>query len=187
MATSTPRGFLPDHIRSGVQVLFVGINPGLKSAEVGHHYAGHSNRFWKLLYEAKCVPTPLSYHEDGQLPTWGYGLTNIVDRPTSGIHELTALDYSKGRKTLLKKVRRYRPKLIALLGITVSKVLFPAIPTKSPGKKNPDTRSPVGLQQDEFGGASVFVLPNPSGRNAHYPYQEMLALFRQLRRLRQHL
>ena len=187
MASPTPSGILPDHIRPGVKVLFVGINPGLRSAKVGHHYAGHSNRFWKLLYEANCVPAPLTYHQDGQLPTWGYGLTNIVERPTSGIHELTALDFSKGRHTLLKKVLQYRPTVIALLGLTIRKALFPATPTTKPGKKKPNTRPTVGLQTEKFGNALVFVLPNPSGRNAHYSYHDMLTLFRQLHRLSRRL
>ncbi|MDT7041497.1 mismatch-specific DNA-glycosylase [Candidatus Nitronereus thalassa] len=187
MASSPPSGLLPDHIRPGVKVLFVGINPGLRSSQLGHHYAGHSNRFWKLLYEANCVPSPLTYHQDGQLPTWGYGLTNIVDRPTSGTHELTALDFSKGRQALLKKVMRYRPKLVALLGLTIRKALFSAIHTTKPGKNKPNSRPTVGLQTEKFGGALVFVLPNPSGRNAHYSYHEMLRLFRQLHRLNRRL
>lgn len=165
---------LPDHIGPNLQVLFVGINPGLRSAEVGHHYAGHSNRFWKLLYDSRCIPIPLTYQDDWRLPEWGYGLTNIVDRPTAGIHELTTEDYSKGRKALLRKVHRYQPRLITLLGITVKQALFPV------AANGPQSR--VGLQDLDFGGVTVFVLPNPSGRNAHYSYQMMLTLFRQLRR-----
>jgi len=174
---------LPDHIQPGVQILFIGINPGLRSAEVRHHYAGYSNRFWKLLYESNCVSVPLTYHDDWRLPEWGYGLTNIVDRPTTGIHELTTVDYTKGRKTLLKKIRRYQPKIVAVLGLTVRKALFPTT-THRPSKKNSiPHQSCVGLQDEDFGGAAVFVLPNPSGRNAHYSFEQMLNLFRQLRNL----
>ncbi len=178
-----PRQSLPDHIRTGVQVLFVGINPGLRSAEVGHHYAGHSNRFWKLLYESQFVPIPLTFQDDWRLPEWGYGLTNIVERATSGIHELTSSDYTMGRQTLLTKVRRYRPKILALLGITVRQALFPVNPTAPSKEKNVGHQSRLGLQNEKFGGAAVFVLPNPSGRNAHYAYHDMLLLFRRLHRL----
>lgn len=171
---------LPDHIRPDVRVLFVGINPGLRSAELGHHYAGHSNRFWKLLYESQCVPTPLTYHDDWRLPEWGYGLTNLVERPTTGSGELTPLDYTNGRQTLLKKVQSYQPSMVAVLGITVGKVLLP--PPLSSKKFKRQQPSHVGLQKKEFGGAPVFVLPNPSGRNAHYSFQDMLVLFHQLRR-----
>jgi TDG/mug DNA glycosylase family protein len=174
---------LPDHIQSGVQILFVGINPGLRSAEVSHHYAGYSNRFWKLLYESNCVPVPLTYHNDWRLPEWGYGLTNIVERPTTGIHELTTDDYTKGRKILLTKIRRYQPKILAVLGITVRKALFPETTHTTAGKKTITDQSRVGLQDEIFGGAAVFVLPNPSGRNAHYSFEQMLDLFRQLRNL----
>ncbi len=174
---------LPDHIQLGVRILFIGINPGLRSAEVSHHYAGHSNRFWKLLYESNCVPVPLTYHDDWRLPEWGYGLTNIVERPTTGIHELTTVDYTKGRKTLLMKIRRYRPKIMAVLGITVRNALFPTTTHTPAREKTIKHQSRVGLQNEKFGGATVFVLPNPSGRNAHYSFDQMLNLFRQLRNL----
>lgn len=171
---------LPDHIRPDVRILFVGINPGLRSAELGHHYAGYSNRFWKLLYESQCVPIPLTYRDDWRLPEWGYGLTNLVERPTTGIAELTTLDYTKGRQILLKKIQSYQPSMIAVLGITVGKILLPPpLPSK---KMNSQQPSHVGLQTEEFGGAPVFVLPNPSGKNAHYSFQDMLVLFHQLLR-----
>lgn len=183
--STTPLPGLPDHIRQDVRLLFVGINPGLRSATVGHHYAGHSNRFWKLLYESNMVSVPLTYQDDWRLPEWGYGLTNIVDRPTSGIHELTSFDYTKGRNLLLKKVYHFQPKMLALLGVTMKKALFP---TTLKGESRKTKRKPlprVGLQNEEFGGAQVFVLPNPSGRNAHYSYHDMLELFLELRDLNQ--
>ena len=175
---------LPDHIRPGVRILFVGINPGLRSAEVGHHYAGHTNRFWKLLSEAKLVPIPLTYRDDGRLPEWGYGLTNIIDRPTAGTHELTTTDYTHGRKNLLKKIQRFRPQLLVLLGLRVRDTVFQ---DKISGKTKANDSSRLGLQDQSFGGARVFVLPNPSGRNAYYSFQDMLKLFRQLRRLKKNM
>jgi len=152
---------------------------------VGHHYAGHSNRFWKLLHEADLVSVPLTYQDDWRLPDWGYGLTNIIARPTSGIHELTLLDYTKGRNKLLRKVRHYQPKVIVLLGITIRQALFPAQPKNNFKGMKIRAYPRMGLQKEEFGGARVFVLPNPSGRNAHYSFQDMLTLFQQLRVLSQ--
>jgi TDG/mug DNA glycosylase family protein len=163
---------LRDRIRPGVRVLFVGINPGVRSAVTGHHFAGFSNRFWKLLYESRLVPRPITCTDDDLLPDWGYGITNIVPRPTPGIDTLDAVEYVQGRSALRRKVRRYRPAVVALVGITVFRALFP------------ERKGPVvpGLQQETLGETRVFVLPNPSGRNANYSYAEMLAAFRKLAR-----
>ena len=163
---------LPDHLASNLTIVFVGINPGLRSAEVGHHYAGHSNRFWKLLYDAALVPEPLTYRDDGRLPQWGIGLTNLVARPTAGIDGLTAEDYAKGRLELIKKIRRYRPGVVALLGITLYPVLFP-LESKQRGRK-------PGLQSVTIYDSRIVLLPNPSGRNAAYPYDSLLNAFRML-------
>ena len=163
---------LRDRIRPGVRVLFVGINPGVRSSLTGHHFAGFSNRFWKLLYAAKLVPEPITYEDDDRLPEWGYGITNIVPRPTPGIDTLSRDEYVAGRARLRAKIRRYKPKIVALVGITVYRAMFP------------DHRGPVslGLQAERIGDATVFVLPNPSGRNANFTWAEMLAAFVALRR-----
>jgi TDG/mug DNA glycosylase family protein len=154
-------------------VLFVGINPGLRSAAVGHHFAGYSNRFWKLLFESRLVTEPLKPEEDWRLPEWNLGLTNIVRRPTAGINTLSADEYAAGRKRLLGTVTRYRPQLIALLGVTMYRTIFP----------DHDGRPvQLGLQRDTLAETRIFVLPNPSGRNAHYSYQAMLKAFRMLRK-----
>src|SRR5512132_1577763 len=116
---------LRDRIRPGVRVLFVGINPGVRSAITGHHFAGFSNRFWKLLYESGLVPERIAYHDDVRLPEWGYGITNIVARPTPGIDTLEAHEYAAGRVKLRRKVRRYRPDVVALVGVTVFRALYP--------------------------------------------------------------
>ena len=91
---------LRDRIRPGVRVLFVGINPGIRSALTGHHFAGFSNRFWKLLHESGLVPEPIGYEDDERLPEWGYGITNIVPRATPGIDTLTKGEYVAGRARL---------------------------------------------------------------------------------------
>lgn len=165
---------LRDQIHPGVRVLFVGINPGLRSAQTGHHFAGYSNRFWKLLYESKLVSDPLTYEEDSRVPEWRLGLTNIVRRPSAGIDSLRPYEYAAGRRRLLAIVRRYRPGVVAMLGVTIYRMLFPKVRTR---------RVRLGLQRERFAGASVFVLPNPSGRNAHYSHRVMLAAFRKLKRL----
>jgi TDG/mug DNA glycosylase family protein len=152
-------------------VLFVGINPGVRSALTGHHFAGFSNRFWKLLFESKLVGERLTYLDDDRLPDYGYGITNIVARPTRSIEDLRPADYVTGRLRLRAKVRRRRPALVALVGVTVYRAMFPA-------RRGAVT---IGLQEEHIGGASVFVLPNPSGRNAHYSYADMLRGFRLMR------
>ena len=155
-----------------MRVLFVGINPGIRSSLTGHHFAGFSNRFWKLLSESRLVPEPIGYADDGRLPEWGYGITNIVARPTPGIDTLRPEEYVAGRARLRRKVYRYRPAVLAVVGVTVFRALFP------------ERRGAVslGLQPERIGGSAVFVLPNPSGRNASVTYAEMLAAFRALAR-----
>ena len=165
---------LRDRIRPGVRVLFVGINPGVRSALTGHHFAGFSNRFWKLLYESRLVPEPVTYADDDRLPEWGFGITNIVPRPTPGIDTLLPGEYVKGRVRLRAKIRRYRPAVVALVGVTVFRAMFPE-------RKG---AVPLGPQEERIGDSTVFVLPNPSGRNANFSYAEMLAAFRALRRFR---
>ena len=165
---------LRDRIKPGVLVLFVGINPGIRSALTGHHFAGFSNRFWKLLYESGLVPERIGYEDDERLPEWGYGITNVVPRATPGIDTLEKEEYVAGRARLRRKILRYRPDVVVAVGVTVFRALFP------------DRRGavPLGLQPERIGGSAVFVVPNPSGRNANYSYKEMLASYRSLARLR---
>lgn len=168
------RRTLPDYIRPGLRVLFVGINPGLRSAQVGHHFAGPSNRFWKLLYESRLVNEPLTYREDWRLPEWGLGLTNIISRSSPGIDVLKPREYRAGVVRLQTKVTHYRPTIVALLGVTIFRSIF------LPGTRTP-SRPSLGLQTTRLAGVRVFLLPNPSGRNAHYSYRRMLAAFQLLR------
>ena len=175
IAAALPSATLPplrDRIRPGVRVLFVGINPGIRSSLTGHHFAGFSNRFWKLLYESRLVPEPIGYQDDDRLPEWGYGITNLVARPTPGIDTLRPEEYVAGRATLRRKVARYRPAVVAMVGVTVFRAMFP-------GRKG---AVPPGCQPETLGPSVVFVLPNPSGRNANFSHAEMLAAFTSLRR-----
>jgi TDG/mug DNA glycosylase family protein len=163
---------LRDRIRPGVRVLFVGINPGVRSALLGHHFAGPSNRFWKLLHESGLVPERLGFGDDDRLPDFGYGITNIVPRPTASIATLRPAEYVEGRARLRAKVLRRRPRVVVTVGVTVYRALYP-------GRKGPVS---IGLQPERIGTSAVFVVPNPSGRNANYSYAEMLDAFRALRR-----
>ncbi len=161
---------LRDRIKPGVRILFVGINPGIRSSLTGHHFAGFSNRFWKLLFESGLVPAPITYEDDDRLPSFGFGITNICARPTPGIDTLLPEEYVVGRMKLRRKILRYKPAIVALVGVTVFRAMFPE-------RKG---RVTLGLQAESIGDAAVFVLPNPSGRNANFTYTEMLAAFRAL-------
>ena len=178
---------LPDYIKLGLDILFVGINPGIRSANVGHHFAGHSNRFWKLLNEAKLTPLHVTCKDDTRLTEWGLGLTNIVSRTTKGSNSLTKSDYQVGRVALSARVRRFKPRILALLGMTLYPIIFPASPLLSKNLSHKPSRAKIGLLPETFEGTKVVLLPNPSGRNAHYSYQEMLEGFRELDRIRQSL
>jgi TDG/mug DNA glycosylase family protein len=163
---------LRDCVRARPEVLFVGINPGIRSALTGHHFAGFSNRFWKLLFESGLVPEPIRCDDDRRLPDWGLGVTNLIARPTAGIDTLRAHEYPAGVRRLRRKVRRLRPRIVAFVGVTLYRAVYPE-----------RAREPIrlGRQAEAFEGATLFVLPNPSGRNANYSYREMLGAFAELR------
>ena len=174
MASFMMREGLPDYLRPGLELVLVGINPGLRSAEVGHHFAGPTNRFWDLLYDSGITPRRLSYEEDSLVLDFGIGITNIADRPTRSTADLGKEDFLRGRRALARKMTRFRPACIGFVGLTAYREFR-------------GSRSPVqcGFQEQLIEGADVFVLPNPSGRNAHYSYQDMLRSWRELaRRLR---
>jgi double-stranded uracil-DNA glycosylase len=162
---------LRDRVGPALRVLFVGINPGLRSAAVGHHFAGYSNRFWKLLYEADLVPEAIATWDDHRLPEWGFGITNLIPRATRGIDSLRPEEYVAGTRVLRRKVRRWKPKVVAFVGVTLYRSVF-GQPASVPVT--------LGPQAERFEGARVVVLPNPSGRNANFSYAEMLNAFRAL-------
>ena len=110
---------LRDRIKPGVRVLFVGINPGIRSSLTGHHFAGFSNRFWTLLFESGLVPERVTYKDDDRLPEFGFGITNIVPRPTPGIDTIEPIEYVAGRVRLRRKILRYRPPIVALPGVKI--------------------------------------------------------------------
>jgi TDG/mug DNA glycosylase family protein len=176
---------LRDRIAPDVRVLFVGINPGVRSAVTGHHFAGFSNRFWKLLRESRLVPEPITYEDDRRLVEWRLGITNLIARPSPGINDLRPAEYVEGWKILSKKIRRYRPAVVALVGVTLYRAILPLLPDVPAGERRAARQSPdhvLGLRPETIHGARLFVLPNPSGRNANFSYQEMLDAFRSLKR-----
>lgn len=164
---------LRDVIRRPVRVLLVGINPGVRSSRLGHHFAGPSNRFWKLLYESRLLLEPIGFADDHRLPEFGFGITNLIPRPTPGIDTLKPEEYLAGAKTLRRKIRRVKPEMVAFVGVTLFRSVF--------DRRTGQTVA-LGPQEDCLEGARVFVLPNPSERNAHYSYADMLHAFTQLRR-----
>jgi TDG/mug DNA glycosylase family protein len=169
---------LKDRVGPDLRVLFVGINPGVRSALTGHHFAGYSNRFWKLLRDSKLTPVPLTYEDDGRLPEWGLGITNLIARPSPGINDLRPAEYVEGWKVLDRKIRRYRPQAVALVGVTLYRAILPLLHEAPVGEE----RNVIGAHTIAIHGARVFVLPNPSGRNANFTYPEMLQAYVRLRK-----
>jgi TDG/mug DNA glycosylase family protein len=155
-------------IGPGLKVLFVGINPGLYSAATGHHFARPGNRFWPALHLAGFTPDEVHPSHQGELLRYGYGITNLVNRGTASAEELEPAEFVAGRRRLAAKVRRYRPKIVAFLGVGA---FCHAFSLRS---------APIGPQPHSFEGAQVWVLPNPSGLNANYQLPALVKLFRSL-------
>ena len=167
---------LTDRIEPGVRVILVGINPGVMSALSGHHFAGPTNRFWGLLYESGIVPEPVTHEDDVRLPQWGIGMTNLIARPSPGIDVLKPREYVEGWQILEQKIDRFRPHVVAFVGVTMYRALAKILGHAKEIQIEP------GFQRATVHGARIFVLPNPSGRNAHFSYDEMLAAFTELAR-----
>ncbi len=160
---------LPDVVAPDLDVLFCGINPSLVSAERGHHFARPGNRFWPALHLAGLTPRRLTPEEDGELLRHGLGVTNIVDRPTRTAAELTPEELRAGAAALAELVARYRPRTLAVLGITAWRLAF--------GRP----KATLGLQPERVGGARTFAVPNPSGLNAHHQLPDLARLYAPLR------
>lgn len=160
---------VPDVIGPGLRVLFCGINPSLYTAAVGHHFARPGNRFWPALYAAGFTERLLAPGEEGELLGRGYGITNIVDVATAGAAQLSREQFRAGGRRLAAKVRRYRPRCVAVLGIGAYRSAFQR-PTAA-----------LGPQPEALAGARLWVLPNPSGANAHHRPADFARLFRELR------
>jgi len=160
---------LPDVIAPGLNVLFCGINPGLYTAAIGHHFGRPGNRFWPTLHAAGFTPRLLDPSEEQELLPLGYGITNVVARATAAADELSEREMIAGGRILREKVSTFAPRYLAVLGIGAYRVAF-AKPKAS-----------LGLQSDRIGETRVWVLPNPSGLNAHYQGKDLVKVFRSLR------
>lgn len=160
---------MPDLLTYGLKVVFVGYNPSPRSAELGHNFAGHSNRFWKILYLAGLTTYQFSYSEDGSLLELGYGMTNIVSRPTKSVAEIRKEEFQQGREILTKKLLEFRPKIVCYVGAGVYKALS--------GKE----KTIWGFQTVSYlPGIIDFVAPNTSGL-VRIPLAEQVAIFAELR------
>ncbi|GEB48237.1 MULTISPECIES: G/U mismatch-specific DNA glycosylase [Streptomyces] len=153
----------------GLHVLFCGINPGLMSAATGHHFARPGNRFWPVLHHSGFTPRRLRPDEEGELLDHGLGITNVVARATARADELADEEYREGGRLLEEKVRELGPQWLAVVGVTAYRAAFA------------DRTARVGPQERTIGGSRVWVLPNPSGLNAHWRPPELAQEFAALR------
>jgi TDG/mug DNA glycosylase family protein len=160
---------VPDVIAPGLRVVFCGINPSLYSAAVGHHFARPGNRFWRTLHAAGFTRRLLSPFEDARLLEHGLGCTNLVGRATARADELTRAELSEGAASLERRVAAYRPAWLAVLGVAAYRSAFGA------------AGASIGAQTARVAGAQVWLLPNPSGLNAHYQLAELAAEYGALR------
>jgi TDG/mug DNA glycosylase family protein len=160
---------VPDVVGPGLRVLFCGINPGLRSAAEGRHFARPGNRFWKVLHLAGFTDRVLLPAEQWDLVPLGLGITNLVDRPTAAAAELTSAELRDGGARLAAKVATLRPQALAVVGMQAYRTAF-ALP-----------KADAGRQPDPIGGASVWVLPNTSGLQARYQLDDLVAMFAEVR------
>ncbi len=158
-----------DVIAPGLKVLFCGINPGLYTAAIGHHFGRPGNRFWPTLHAAGFTPRLFDPSEEQELLPLGYGITNVVDRATAAADELSTAEIVAGGKVLTEKVTVWKPRYLAILGVGAYRVAF-ARP-----------KAAVGAQPELVGESRVWVLPNPSGLNAHYQAADLTRVFQELR------
>ena len=160
---------IPDVIADGLNVLFVGINPGLYSGATGHHFARPGNRFWPALHKSGFTPRQLSPAQQRELLDYRLGVTNIVARTTARADELSTAELREGARRLTELARRYRPRFVAVLGVTAYRAAF----------ERP--QATVGEQPVHIGQSRAWVLPNPSGLNAHYQLPDLAREFAALR------
>ena len=159
---------VPDVIAPDLRVLFCGINPGLYTAAVGHHFARPGNRFWPALHAGGFTDRVLSPFDERELLKSGYGITNVVPRTTASADLLTKEEIIAGGEKLRRKVLRYRPRVLAVLGVGAYRTAFN------------QPKAVVGRQNEMIGNTIVWVLPNPSGLNANYQPAQLAKLFREL-------
>jgi TDG/mug DNA glycosylase family protein len=165
----SPAAILPDVLAEGLRVVFVGINPGLASAVAGHSFHNAGNRFWPALHRSGFTPRQLRAEEERLLLDWGMGITSIVRRPTARAAQLSRDELVAGGQDLADRVRAIRPQWLAMLGVTGYRSAF----------GTPAAR--LGPQPGTLGGARVWIVPNPSGLNAHFPPPALAVEFARMR------
>jgi len=158
-----------DVIAPNLHVLFCGINPGLYTAAVGHHFARPGNRFWPALYAAGFTDRLLSPFDESELLKSGYGITNVVMRTTASANQLTREEIIAGGEQLKAKVLSYQPRVLAVLGVGAYRTAFN------------QPKATIGQQPETIGETVLWVLPNPSGLNANYQAADLARLFRELK------
>jgi TDG/mug DNA glycosylase family protein len=158
-----------DVVALGLKVLFCGINPGLYTAAIGHHFGRPGNRFWPALHAGGFTPRLFDPSEKLELLKLGYGITNLVRRATARADELSAKELIAGAKVVTEKVLKYKPRFVAVVGISSYRVAFDR------------PKAAIGLQPETIGETRIWVLPNPSGLNAHYRPKELAEVFGKLR------
>lgn len=162
---------LPDILEGGLDIVFVGINPGLRSSKAGHYYANPSNRFWPLLYKSGLLPRPLKPGDDWKLPRFRLGLTDMVKRVSAGSADLSSDEFTNGAGILTQKIRFYRPGIICFNGLVAYRTFFP-------------DGNGAGQKVDLVAGSRLFVIPSTSPRNASYSDDRLLDYFLELARFR---
>ena len=165
---------LPDYLREGLDLVFVGINPGLRSDATGHHYAGPGNHFWPLLHESGLVSERLTYEQDARVLEWNIGLTNMVQRPSASITDLSLAELREGADALRVKLLRFRPRVVCFNGKRIYEIFSGA-------------RCEFGPQPDTLDAMRMFVMPSTSARTAAYQRPDKLRFFLELKRLVDHI
>jgi double-stranded uracil-DNA glycosylase len=161
---------VPDVVAPGLRVLFCGINPGLYTAAIGHHFGRPGNRFWPALHRSGFTPRQLAPSEEGELLALGLGITNLVARTTAVASELSKAELRAGGARLIARLEEYRPHWLAMLGLGSYRAAFG------------QAAAAMGPQPELLGPTRVWLLPNPSGLNAHYQLDELAEEFGRLRR-----
>jgi double-stranded uracil-DNA glycosylase len=163
------KGTVPDIVAPGLRVLFCGINPGLRSAATGHNFAHPANRFWSTLHASGFTPSRIRPEDQRQLLDHGLGMTKFVERATATAAELEDDEFLAGAKRVERLVRRYKPRVLAILGLIAYRTAF----------QRP--QAAIGLQEERMGETKIWLLPSPSGLNAHHKPADFVRLFGELR------
>lgn len=166
---------VPDLLAPNLEILFCGINPGLYTAATGHHFAGPGNRFWPTIHQAGFTPRQLHAFEEAELLALGFGITNLCPRTTATADQLERAELLAGGRALRRKVKKLAPKILAVVGLGAYRAAFE------------QPKAVVGLQNERIGSTHVWLLPNPSGLNAHHQDAALVELFAELRRFAESL